>query len=105
MPWGFGCRLGCAVRGLSATDTGGFMLIKIFGALIGFLLGTYVSDAIGRWWTFLWSAIGSLIMVLLYILVPMINAALLFLGITLNIVLLMKYPPMGPFMTELYPTE
>jgi len=33
------------------------------------------------------------------------NAALLFLGIPLNIVLLMKYPPMGPFMTELYPTE
>jgi sugar phosphate permease len=33
------------------------------------------------------------------------NGILLFLGIPLNIVLLMKFPPMGPFMTELYPTE
>jgi MFS family permease len=92
-------------RGLSATDTGGFLLIQILGSLAGFLLGTYLSDAIGRRWTFLWSAIGSLIMVLIYMLVPMNNAILLFLGIPLNIVLLMKFPPMGPFMTELYPTE
>jgi Sugar (and other) transporter len=27
------------------------------------------------------------------------------LGIPLNIVLLIKFPPMGPFMTELYPTS
>jgi len=93
------------VRGLSATDTGGFLLIQILGALLGFLLGTYLSDAIGRRWTFLWSAIGSLIMVLIYMLLPMNNAILLILGVPLNIVLLMKFPPMGPFMTELYPTE
>jgi len=93
------------VRGLSATDTGGFLLIQILGALLGVLLGTYLSDAIGRRWTFLWSAIGSRIMVLIYILLPMSNAILLILGVPLNIVLLMKFPPMGPFMTELYPTE
>jgi sugar phosphate permease len=33
------------------------------------------------------------------------DVALLFLGIPLNIAILMKFPPMGPFMTELYPTE
>ena len=44
-------------------------------------------------------------MVLIFMLVPMNNEALFFLGIPLNIVLLMKFPPMGPFMTELYPTE
>jgi MFS family permease len=92
------------VRGLSATDTGAFLLIQILGALLGFLLGTYLSDAIGRRWTFLWSAIGSLIMVLVYMLAPMDNTMLFFLGIPLNIILLMKFPPMGPFMTELFPT-
>jgi sugar phosphate permease len=92
------------VRHLSATGAGGFLLVQILGALAGFLLGTYLSDAIGRKWTFLWSTIGSLIFVPIFLLVPMNNQALFFLGIPMNILLLMKFPPMGPFMTELFPT-
>ena len=92
-------------RHLSATSTGGFLLVQILGALIGFLLGSYLSDAIGRKQTFLWSAILSFVFILLYMFVPMGDSALLFAGIPLNIVLLMKFPPMGPFMTELFPTE
>jgi len=44
-------------------------------------------------------------MVLVYMFLPVNDVALLFLGIPLNIAILMKFPPMGPFMTELYPTE
>jgi sugar phosphate permease len=93
------------VRGLSATSTGGFLLVQILGALFGFLLGAYLSDAIGRKWTFMWSAIGSLVMILIYMFVPMDNTTLLFAGIPLFTIFLIKFPPMGPFMTELYPTE
>jgi MFS family permease len=93
------------VRGLSASSTGGFLLIQVFGALLGFLAGAYLSDAIGRRLTFMLSAIGSLVMVLVYMFVPMGNTALLFVGLPLNVVMLMKFPPMGPFMTELYPTS
>jgi sugar phosphate permease len=93
------------VRGFSATATGGFLMVQILGALLGFLLGSYLSDAIGRKWTFLWSAILSFVFILLYMFVPMESTALLFAGIPLFIVLLMKFPPMGPFMTELFPTE
>jgi MFS family permease len=93
------------VRGFSATATGGFLLVQILGALAGFLLGSYLSDAIGRKWTFLWSAILSFVFILLYMFVPMDSTALLFAGVPLFIVLLMKFPPMGPFMTELFPTE
>jgi MFS family permease len=92
------------VRGLSATSTGGFLLVQILGALFGFLLGAYLSDAIGRKWTFMWSAIGSFVMILIYMFVPMDNTTLLFAGIPLFTIFLMKFPPMGPFMTELYPT-
>ncbi len=93
------------VREFSATATGGFLLVQILGALLGFLLGSFLSDAIGRKWTFLWSAILSFVFILLYMFVPMGSTTLLFAGIPLFIVLLMKFPPMGPFMTELFPTE
>jgi len=93
------------VRHLSATSTGGFLLVQILGALFGFLLGTYLSDAIGRKQTFLWSAILSFVFILLYMFVPMGDTALLFAGVPLFTVFLMKFPPMGPFMTELFPTE
>jgi MFS family permease len=92
------------VRHLSATATGGFLLVQILGALFGFLLGTYLSDAIGRKQTFMWSAILSFVFILLYMFVPMSDTALLLAGLPLNVVLLMKFPPMGPFMTELFPT-
>jgi sugar phosphate permease len=93
------------VRNLSATSTGGFLLVQILGALFGFLLGTYLSDAIGRKQTFLWSAILSFVCILLFMFVPMGDTALLFAGVPLFTVFLMKFPPMGPFMTELFPTE
>ena len=92
------------VRGLSATGTGGFLLVQILGALCGFLLCSYLSDAIGRKATFMWSAIGSFVMILVYMFVPMGNTALLFVGVPLFTVFLIKFPPMGPFMTELFPT-
>src|ERR1700739_3935275 len=64
------------VRGLSATSTGGFLLVQIAGALVGFLAGAYLSDAIGRRPTFMLSAIGSVVMVAIYMFVPMNNVAL-----------------------------
>jgi MFS family permease len=93
------------VRHLSATSTGGFLLVQILGALFGFLLGSYLSDAIGRKQTFLLSAIGSFVFILLFMFIPMGDTALLFAGVPLFMVFLMKFPPMGPFMTELFPTE
>lgn len=92
------------VRHLSATTTGGFLFVQILGSFLGFLLGTYLSDLIGRKWTFLCSAILSFVAILLYMFLPMGNTALLFFGIPLQVVFLMKFPPMGPFMTELFPT-
>jgi MFS family permease len=93
------------VRHFSATATGGFLLVQILGALFGFLLGTYLSDAIGRKQTFMWSAVLSFVFVLLYMFVPMGDTALLFAGLPLFTAFLMKFPPMGPFMTELFPTS
>jgi sugar phosphate permease len=93
------------VRGLSSSATGTFVFIQMIGALIGFLLGAYLSDIIGRKLTFFISAAATAIMVLIFTFVPMGNTALLLTGIPLSTAILMKFSPMGPFMTELYPTE
>ena len=92
------------VRHLSASGTGLYVAVQACGSLIGFLLGAYLADAIGRKWTFMISAVATIVMVLVYLYVPIGNTGLLFLGIPLNIAILMKFAPMGPFMTELYPT-
>ena len=44
-------------------------------------------------------------MVVVYMFVPLNNTLLLWLGFPLYLVLMLKFPPMGPFMTELFPTE
>jgi MFS family permease len=93
------------VRHLSATGTGLYVAVQALGALIGFLVGAYLADAIGRKWTFMISAVATIIMVFVYLYVPAGDTGLLLLGIPLNTAILMKFAPMGPFMTELYPTE
>ena len=92
------------VRGLSPSMTGAFVFIQMIGALIGFLLGAYLSDAIGRKPTFFISAAATAIMVLIFMFVPMSDSVLLLAGIPLSTAILMKFSPMGPYMTELYPT-
>ena len=92
------------VRHLSATGTGLYVAVLALGSLIGFLCGACLADAIGRKATFMISAIATIIMVLVYLYVPVGDAGLLLLGIPLNTAILMKFAPMGPFMTALYPT-
>ena len=92
------------VRHLSASGTGLFVAVQSFGALIGFVLGAYLADAIGRKWTFGISAIARIIMVLVYLYAPVGDTGLLLLGIPLNIAIQVGFSPMGAFMTELYPT-
>jgi predicted MFS family arabinose efflux permease len=44
--------------------------VQACGALIGFLIGAYLADAIGRKWTFMISAVATIIMVLVHLYVP-----------------------------------
>ncbi len=93
------------VRHLPAVSTGGYLMLHILGALFGFITGAFLADSIGRKATFLISAIGSIVLTLVYVLAPISNEAMLWLGLPLGFILYMMWPPMGPFMTELFPTE
>src|SRR4029077_6285537 len=72
------------VRHLSASNTGLYVALQACGALIGFLLGAYLADAIGRKWRSILSAGATILMVLVYLYVPIGDTGLLLLGIPLN---------------------
>jgi MFS family permease len=91
-------------RHLTSVGTGSYLMVLILGAFFGFLSGAYLSDAIGRKATFMVSAIGSVVLMLVYLFAPLSNNLILPVGFLLGYINLMMFPPMGPFMTELYPT-
>lgn len=92
-------------RQLSTTGTGSYLLIHILGAFCGFVCGALLADALGRKRTFMISAAGSIVMVLIYMFAPIDNTTVLLLGFPLGFFALMMFSPMGPFLSELYPTE
>src|SRR5262249_13128710 len=48
--------------------------------------------------------IGSVVLMLIYMFAPLSNDMILPVGFLLGFINLMMFSPMGPFMTELYPT-
>lgn len=93
------------VRGLSVIGTTSYTVVMIVGAFFGLLLGAHLADRIGRKGTFLVSAIGSAVMLGIYMLIPISDSAMLVLGLPLGFCAFMMFAPMGPYMTELYPTR
>lgn len=91
-------------RHLTSVGTGSYLMVLILGAFFGFLSGAYLADAIGRKATFMISAIGSVVLMLVYLFAPLSNDMILPVGFLLGYINLMMFSPMGPFMTELYPT-
>src|SRR6201999_947110 len=78
--------------------------VLILGAFCGFLSGAYLADAIGRKSTFMVSALGSIVLMLVYLFAPLSNSLILPVGFLLGYINLMMFSPMGPFMTELFPS-
>jgi MFS family permease len=91
-------------RGMSVVNTGANAFVLILGSFLGFICGGYLADAIGRKMTFMASAIGSLVFVVIYMTAPVGNTALLILGFPLGFFAYTMFSPMGPYMTELFPT-
>jgi MFS family permease len=91
-------------RHLTSVGTGSYLMVLILGAFFGFVSGAYLADAIGRKATFLLSAVGSVVLMLVYLLAPLSNQMILPVGFLLGFINLMMFSPMGPFMTELFPT-
>jgi len=91
-------------RHMTSVGTGSYLLVLILGAFFGFVSGAFLADAIGRRNTFFVSVLGSVVMMLVYMLAPLSNDVILPVGFVLGYINLMMFSPMGSYMTELFPT-
>ena len=92
-------------RHLSVFNTGAYLFVVIAGAFVGFLVAAHLSDYIGRRPTFSLFAVCAAVMAFVYMFLPIDNAMMLVLSFPLGFFANGLYAPMGPFLSELFPTR
>jgi MFS family permease len=92
-------------RGLSMMHTGGYLMVVIAGSFAGYLTAAHLADKIGRKWTLILFAVLSFTTVLLYMVLPISDEVMLFLGFPLGFFPSGAFSPMGAFFSELFPTS
>ena len=92
-------------RHLSIVGSTGYLAALIIGSFIGYLVGAWLADRIGRRNLFLIFSIGAIAVVLLYTQFPLTNEILWVLGFPLGFFASGYFSGMGAFLTELYPTR
>ena len=92
-------------RKLSIVSSTGYLAALIIGSFIGYLVGAWLADRIGRRNLFLTFSIGAIAVVLLYTQLPLTNEVLWVLGFPLGFFASGYFSGMGAFLTELYPTR
>ncbi len=92
-------------RHLSIVGSTGYLSTLIIGSFIGYLIGAWLADRIGRRNLFLTFSIGAMAMVLLYTQLPLTNEILWVLGFPLGFFASGYFSGIGAFLTELYPTR
>lgn len=93
------------VRGLSVLNTGGYLVVIIAGAFVGYLAAAYLTDRIGRRNTFFLFALCSALVAVSYTLLPITDSAMLALGFPLGFFVSGNFSGMGAFFTELFPSR
>jgi len=92
-------------RHLSIVSSTGYLATLIIGSFIGYLVGAWLADRIGRRSLFLIFSLGAIAVVLLYTQLPLTNDILWVLGFPLGFFASGYFSGVGAFLTELYPTR
>jgi MFS family permease len=92
-------------RHLSVVSSTGYLATLIIGSFIGYLVGAWLADRIGRRNLFLIFSLGAIGVVLAYTQIPLSNNILWLLGFPLGFFASGYFSGMGAFLTELYPTR
>jgi len=93
------------VRNLSDLNTGAYLGVLIAGAFFGYYASGYLSDAVGRRWTFTITSISVIITIASYTLLPLGAEATLLLGFPLGFFQSGIVAGMGTTFAELFPTR
>jgi MFS family permease len=92
-------------RHLSIMGSGSYLGSIIMGSLLGYMFSARLTDWVGRRLNFIFFAIGSCIVTILYTHLPITNREMLYLGIPLGFFSSGIFSALGPFYTELFPTQ
>jgi len=92
-------------RGLTVIGSSGYLAVLISGSFVGYLLGAWLADRIGRRPLFILSSIAAIVLILVYTTLPFSNAVMLWLGFPLGVASSAYFSGMGAFFTELFPTR
>jgi MFS family permease len=92
-------------RKLSVVSSTGYLAALIIGSFVGYLVGAWLADKIGRRNLFLTFSLGAIAIIIIYTQVPLTNEVLWLLGFPLGFFASGYFSGMGAFLTELYPTR
>jgi MFS family permease len=92
-------------RKLSVVSSTGYLAALIIGSFVGYLVGAWLVDCIGRRNLFLTFSLGAIAVVLLYTQLPLTNEILWLLGFPLGFFASGYFSGVGAFLTELFPTR
>ncbi len=92
-------------RGLSVFGTSSYLAVMILGSLVGYMVGAYAADRIGRRWTYILFAACAFVMALVYMIIPVSNTSMLFLGFPLGVAMQGMFSGIGATISESYPNS
>ena len=92
-------------RKLSIVSSTGYLAALIVGSFVGYLVGAWLADKIGRRKLFLYFSLGAIAIVIAYTQLPLNNQILWLLGFPLGFFASAYFSGIGAFLTELYPTR
>jgi len=91
-------------RQLSVLNTGGYLMVIIFGSFCGYIVGAYLADRLGRRANLLIFSVLSTISVYAYTQLPLTDHQMLFLGFPLGFAASGIFSGIGAYLTELFPS-